>query len=244
MAPFGPCDGASTWEQSRRLVVPPSASQVRAVGQTQTWLRGRNRAPRRRKTGLSSDIEAMIAVVQDHRRGRRLRASGRTESLAADEFEALYAAAYPAVYRYVLARLMGDREATADLVQETFTAAYTVLVRRGANPQSEMPLLFTIARRRLMDYFREGQRRRVASEKAWEPQVEAEATSEWIEVVDALRTLPAKWREALLLRYVSDLSVRDVAKVMGRSEGSTESLLARARKAFRRSFEGEDNNDE
>jgi RNA polymerase sigma-70 factor (ECF subfamily) len=45
-------------------------------------------------------------------------------------------------------------------------------------------------------------------------------------------------RAALLLRYYDGLPVAEVAAMMGRSMTATESLLARARAAFRRIHEG------
>ncbi|MFN8589889.1 MAG: sigma-70 region 4 domain-containing protein [Thermomicrobiales bacterium] len=44
-------------------------------------------------------------------------------------------------------------------------------------------------------------------------------------------------REALLLRYLDGLSVPEVAAALGRSVSAAESLLARARVTFRRSFQ-------
>jgi RNA polymerase sigma-70 factor (ECF subfamily) len=177
------------------------------------------------------------ALVEQNRLSRRRGPSLREDSLSDEEFEALYAAAYPVVYRYVLARLHGDHETTADVVQETFAAAYTTLVGGVEQRSSNLPLLFTIAHRRLVDHFRLTRRRRVADERAWERSVEMTEYPQRIEALEALSNLPKRWQEVLLLRYVADLSVRDVARVLGRSERSTESLLARARRAFRKSFE-------
>jgi len=44
----------------------------------------------------------------------------------------------------------------------------------------------------------------------------------------ALETLPSEQREAVILRYFSDLTVPEVAKVMGRREGTIKSRLSRA----------------
>ena len=52
-------------------------------------------------------------------------------------------------------------------------------------------------------------------------------------VTDALGQLPADYRVALVLRYVDELSVPDVARELGRSVHATESLLVRARAALR-----------
>ena len=55
-------------------------------------------------------------------------------------------------------------------------------------------------------------------------------------VLAALNDLPALYRAALVLRYVDELSVRDVATAIGRSEDATESLIRRAKDAFRTKY--------
>src|ERR1700727_966195 len=52
-------------------------------------------------------------------------------------------------------------------------------------------------------------------------------------VVSALRTLPARQREALVLRYYGDMSEAQIASVMGISRGAVKSHTARAMAALR-----------
>jgi RNA polymerase sigma-70 factor, ECF subfamily len=54
-----------------------------------------------------------------------------------------------------------------------------------------------------------------------------------------MRRLPADQRMALLFRYLDDLSVREVARLIGRSEKAAESLLARGRESFRQAYGGQ-----
>ena len=53
------------------------------------------------------------------------------------------------------------------------------------------------------------------------------------QVVAVLGALPAEYRAALVTRYADGHSVDEVARLLGRSYKATESLLARARAAFR-----------
>jgi RNA polymerase sigma-70 factor (ECF subfamily) len=55
-------------------------------------------------------------------------------------------------------------------------------------------------------------------------------------VVEALGALPDDYRAALVARYADGQSVDDVARLIGRSYKAAESLLARARTAFREAF--------
>ena len=52
-------------------------------------------------------------------------------------------------------------------------------------------------------------------------------------IVRALRQLPDIERTALVLRYLDDLSVRDVAAMLGRSVDGTDALIRRAKERFR-----------
>jgi RNA polymerase sigma-70 factor (ECF subfamily) len=60
------------------------------------------------------------------------------------------------------------------------------------------------------------------------------------DIDDALALIPATQRAVLVLHYMDQLSVRDVARSIGKSEAATASLLARGRDAFRHAYEGAD----
>jgi RNA polymerase sigma-70 factor (ECF subfamily) len=55
-------------------------------------------------------------------------------------------------------------------------------------------------------------------------------------VETALAKLPGEQRIVLVLRYLDGLSVREIATTISRSEKATESLLSRAREAFRKAY--------
>ena len=50
------------------------------------------------------------------------------------------------------------------------------------------------------------------------------------DVWDAVAALPQRQREAIVLRYVGDLTERDVAGVLGISEGAASAALVAARR--------------
>ena len=66
---------------------------------------------------------------------------------------------------------------------------------------------------------------------------EALVREETREMVNAtMSQLPTHYREALEAKYVDDRSVREIATVVALTEKATESLLTRARRAFRETF--------
>ena len=161
------------------------------------------------------------------------------------DFWALYEDALPRIYGYLARRT--DRTVAEDLTQEVFSvAARTVAV--GEGDKVGMPWLFTVARSRLFDHFRAQHRRErnmrlvitsrraddattVSVEDAYDARRLAPRTEA------ALRALGPDQRAALLLHHGDDLSVAEVADTLGRSVRATESLLSRARRAFRTAFE-------
>jgi RNA polymerase sigma factor (sigma-70 family) len=59
------------------------------------------------------------------------------------------------------------------------------------------------------------------------------------EMVAALRTLPLRQREVLVLRYYGDLSETQIAQAMGISQGAVKSHAARATSALRSLLENQ-----
>ena len=57
---------------------------------------------------------------------------------------------------------------------------------------------------------------------------------------EVMAQLGAHHQAALTLRYLDGLSVPEVAESLGRTVHATEALLVRARIAFRRAYEGSD----
>ena len=99
--------------------------------------------------------------------------------------------------------------------------------------------LRTVARRRLIDHWR---RESVAADNVHrlgrDPRPDAAAgIGERELVIGALRELSLDQRTALLLQQVEGHSVSEIADLIGRTPKATESLLGRAREAFRTAYE-------
>lgn len=159
-----------------------------------------------------------------------------------DPVVAIYRAALPRVYGYLLPRC-GNTAVAEDLTAETFLAAVAAS-RLGGLPEVNVAWLVGVARHKLVDYWRrlEREQRGVAAAEAgasdvddpWDAWVDAEAAHA------ALAHLPIPQRAALTLRYLDGLPVAVVAEHLGRSLHATETLLARARSALRRLYAEEE----
>lgn len=171
--------------------------------------------------------------------------------LAGDEraFGQLFDENYSRLFRFVLARVPGDEEAAAEIVQ----AALSNALRRISSYRGEAALftwLCAIARNELVDWARRNARYRehvVLTEDL--PEIQAAVDSllmvsgegpgrayqrqELSRLVQvALDALPPRYGDALEWKYIQGYSVKEIAAKTGLSFEAAQSLLARARKAF------------
>jgi RNA polymerase sigma-70 factor, ECF subfamily len=164
-------------------------------------------------------------------------------------FRALFDAYFPRLYRFALVRLGGDAEAANEVVQQTFCKA----IERLDSYRGEAALytwFCQICRNALIDYSRTRQRTAAKRTLEDEPDVRAvlesmagPASSEpelqmWQRDVQRLvqttvDTLPDRYGDILEWKYVDGLSVDDIAQRLSIGAKAAESLLTRARVAFR-----------
>lgn len=144
----------------------------------------------------------------------------------------------PVVYGYVFARVGGDEQAAADVVQDTFLEA----MRGAAGFRGESALttwLCTIASRRLARHY-EAERRQQEARRRLEAVPDladgGAGTDELIErdrVVRALGRLSPDHRRVLVMKYLDGRAVAEIASEIGRTRVQVQSLLQRARDALR-----------
>ena len=142
-----------------------------------------------------------------------------------------------------LARLLVDGQHEAEeVVQDAFVRVYAGW-RRVDDQARPLPYL----RRAVVNGARSGLRHRLVERRhASRPQRPALARSaEEVTVdrardgalVDAVRTLPRRQREAVVLRYLEELSTAETARAMGCSEGAVKAYLHRALGSLRAELE-------
>jgi RNA polymerase sigma-70 factor (ECF subfamily) len=154
-------------------------------------------------------------------------------------FRHWYDLVLPRVYRYLLAR-SGEPWLAEELTQQTFVEA--IRNRRRFDGRSDVVTwLCAIGRNKLVDHYRRAGRDATRHQRLAAVGADAD-TAAPVEERDAIRRafaeLPNDQRLALILRYLDQMPVRDVAAQLGRSEKATESLLSRARQGFRLAYGG------
>lgn len=161
---------------------------------------------------------------------------------------------FPRVYRFALPRLGGDMEAGKEVVQSTLAKA----VRRLASYRGEAALfswLCQICRHQIVDYLRVHRRYAEAvvliddnpELRAALESVEAPLADEPLHsygasearrlVQSVLDRLPARYGDVLAWKYLEDRSVAEIGDLLGIGHTAAQSVLARARIAFRDALE-------
>lgn len=134
--------------------------------------------------------------------------------------------------------LLDELGAGEEVVQEAF-----VRVHRSWG-QVDQPL--TYLRATVLNLSRSRMRRRLVARRRVEPVVRPAMSAEehvvlladQQEVLDAVRTLPRRQRECLVLRYYLELSEAEIAATLGISNGSVKSHSHRGLKALATRLEG------
>jgi len=175
--------------------------------------------------------------------------------LAGDEaaFQELFDRFFPRLYRFALARLDGHRENARDVVQQTFCNA----IERLDSYRGEAALytwFCQICRNAIADHYRRQQRGaervvlledqpnvRAILEALAAPASDEPDTGVWRQqvhrVVEAtLDALPGQYGEVLEWKYLDGHSVEEIARRLELGPKAAESLLTRARVAFRAAF--------
>ena len=151
------------------------------------------------------------------------------ETAARPSFDEFYSSAAARLVRHSYA-LTGDLADAQDIAQEAFARAWQrwSAVRDCDSPEAWVRRVATnLAASRW-------RRIRVARAAAGQPahQQAPEVSTDTVALVCGLRTLPERQRTVLVLHYMCDLSVDEIAAELGCPSGSVKSWLSRGRTAL------------
>jgi RNA polymerase sigma-70 factor (ECF subfamily) len=143
---------------------------------------------------------------------------------------------YQARLGYFLRKALGDDRAAEDALQDVWLSVFRA-VPRLADAGAFRAWLYRIARDRASRELRGRRPPPAPLDEADVPDDSAEgaafAAEDAEQVHRALDELPAEQREALVLRYLEDMSYQEIAAVVGCSVGTVRSRLHYGRRALR-----------
>ena len=156
-----------------------------------------------------------------------------------DEFERLYAAEAAGLFSF-LAYRTGDRALAEDLLADAFERALRARGRFDRRRGSQKTWLYAIALNCLRDHARRASAEARALERVDAPGTTADplaAVEHRDELGRALTTLSPDEREAIALRFGADLTVPEIAKVLGEPLTTVEGRVYRALRKLRGELE-------
>ncbi len=152
----------------------------------------------------------------------------------------LYEESFPGLYAFVLWRCSGMKDRADEIVQDVWLTAVRRLGSFKPSEGSFATWLRGIAVNILRNYFRRPEHKRTPclNSEADVPEPCRDAERDRAErVALALIELPERYEAVLRAKYLDGLSVQAIAEINGESEKTVESLLSRARQAFREIYE-------
>jgi len=155
-------------------------------------------------------------------------------------FTQLYDQHFDKVFRYIYVRLKNQAE-SEDLTQEVFIKAINAI---GSYKYEGAPFaswLFRIAHNQLIDFVRMRNKQQTAPlDEALsyagndDPVTETEYRFEVAELPGAIEQLSPAQREVVSLRFIADLPIAEVARILGKSEGTIKALQFNATASLRK----------
>ena len=126
----------------------------------------------------------------------------------------------------------GDAE---DAVQETFVK-YLLKAPEFENAEHEKAWLITVATNKCKDILRFKNRHPVVDVEEVKAFAKENSQSG---ILDALMTLPDKFRTVLVLYYVEEYPIADIARIIGKSTSAVKMRLQKGRKLLRETYRKE-----
>jgi len=160
-------------------------------------------------------------------------------------FAELYEEHFDRIYRYVALRI-GDKAEAEDMTQQVFLKALQSIASFKWKGVPFAAWLFRIAHNQVVDYLRKKSKRTavpldeslLSSDSS--PQLMAERSLDIEQLLSATRRLTEAQRQVISLRFTSELSIAQVAKIMDKSQGAVKALQHSAIRALRRALSVDD----
>src|ERR1017187_5652512 len=142
---------------------------------------------------------------------------------------------------YYATSLIGNQDAALDVLQDVWLKVVRG-IRRLKDPGSLKPWLYAITHGVAVDRIRRDYRRDKAEQAQLDDAFNIEEPSfneeDATAIRDALSRLGVKHREVLVLHFLQDLSILEIANVVGCSEGSVKSRIHYAKRQMKQILEG------
>lgn len=165
----------------------------------------------------------------------------RAQNNDQEAFAQLYEEYFDKIYRYLALRIGNEMEAE-DMTQQVFLNALRSISSFRWRGVPFSAWLYRIAHNQAVDHLRKKKKRTsVPLDESLatsddNPQSATERKLDIEQLLSATKQLTEAQREAISLRFTSELSIAQVARVMGKSQGAVKALQHSAIGALRRTI--------
>jgi len=156
-----------------------------------------------------------------------------------DAFAALYRRYLPPVYRYLLIRL-GNAQDAEDITSKVFTEALEGLINQRFQKGGHFAAwLFTIARRRLIDCYRQPSAVSLEEPGSSDPDPfeQIQFSDSKTRLHELISQLDEEKQELMRLRFAGELSFAEIAALEGKSEAAVKMMVYRTIQWLRENWE-------
>ena len=149
-----------------------------------------------------------------------------------EAFARIYDELVKPVYRYIFYRV--EDAIAEDLTEETFFKAWQNLkkYKKGKHPFSSW--VFKIAHNLVVDYYRKNRTTEEIDERMADPQqtsnpaYQTDIKLTQIRLRKVICRLSENYQQVIILKYINELDNKEIASVIGKSEGAVRTLQFRA----------------
>lgn len=150
------------------------------------------------------------------------------------------------IYRFIFLKV-SSQEIAEDLCSETFLKGWQAFKDNKNEIENPQAFLYQIARNLIIDHYREKSRTQTVSADflaITDPRIDLETQalngSDLNRIRAVLKDLKDDYQEAIIWRYIDDLSISEIAKMKKKSEGAVRVMLHRALKSLKKALSDRD----
>jgi len=162
-------------------------------------------------------------------------------------FALLYEELYTPIFRFIYSKC-GEKNLAEDLTQTTFLKSFKALNQFSADSEYPIAYFYTIARNLLTDFYRKKKDVLISKKPDEEnstslfeniedseltPEKELEQKDQKYFMQGMLDKLPENYREVMELKFLQDLSNKEIAKKLNKTEMNVRQIQVRALKKLK-----------
>ena len=150
----------------------------------------------------------------------------------------------PKIFRYIYYQVGRNKSLSEDISQQTFFKAWEYIASGKKPIENIQAFLYRVSRNLVVDLWRSKEKESLPLlDEMIETTESAQGTLRWQEVIDAklsvealektLDSIHEQYREVLIMRYLHDMTIEEIAATLEKDKNNIYVLIHRATKALR-----------